>query len=243
MRFLSLFLFVISNMQFSYCQNMLTANELLLKSIEYHDPKGKLSSFDLTFDFIETRPNGADRSTTIKCNLEKEIFSSLQSKDSFLINSSYDKGIVKFLVNESENFSEEIAKELRLTEERFLMLRNYYQYLWLLPVKLLDSGTIIHEEIKHADFFGKASLEMKVTYDPSVGNDIWYFYFHPNTYALIGYRFYHDEAANDGEYILLDGEMESNGVKLPKERKWYMHKDDKFLGADILDGFKVKKCK
>jgi len=77
-------------------------------------------------------------------------------------------------------------------------------------------------------------LEIKVTYDPSVGKDIWYFYFDPTTYALRGYRFYHDEAKNDGEYILIDGEVTINGVKFPKNRAWYTHKEGKYLGNDDL---------
>jgi len=67
-----------------------------------------------------------------------------------------------------------------------------------------------------------------------VGKDIWYFYFDKKTVALIGYRFYHDESKNDGEYITLDGEEIIQGIRIPKNRKWYYNKDDKFLGADFL---------
>jgi len=213
----------------------MTAEALLQKSINYHDPKGKLFSSDLTFKFIETRPNGADRKTTIKCHIEKEKFNSLQKKDSLIIESNYNKGAIDFKVNGSSDISDKIKKDHRLNEKRFNMLRNYYQYLWLLPSKLKDEGTILDPAVKQVDFFGKESLQIKVTYEPKVGHDIWYFYFHPDTYALIGYRFYHDEAANDGEYILLEGETSDGKIRLPKERKWYMHKDDKYLGSDILD--------
>jgi len=51
---------------------------------------------------------------------------------------------------------------------------------------------------------------------------------------LIGYRFYHEEAKNDGEYITLEGEESVQGIKIPKNRHWYYNKDDKFLGADFL---------
>ena len=73
-----------------------------------------------------------------------------------------------------------------------------------------------------------------MTYDPTVGEDIWYFYFHPTTYALIGYRFYHEEAKNDGEYITLEGEEVVQDIKIPKNRHWYYNKNDQFLGADFL---------
>jgi hypothetical protein len=117
------------------------------------------------------------------------------------------------------------------------MMKNYYQYLWLLPMKLNDEGTNLNPLVKTVDFFGRVSLEIMVTYDPGVGNDVWYFYFNPESYSLQGYRFYHDEETNDGEYIILEKEVTFEHVRLPKERKWYTHKEDKFLGADILESF------
>jgi len=57
---------------------------------------------------------------------------------------------------------------------------------------------------------------------------------------MIGYRFYHDESANDGEYILLEGETTDGSVRLPKRRTWYTHKDDRLLGTDVLDRLRVR---
>ena len=236
---LSLVISILMSFNFIHAQEI-SAKDLLVKSKEYHDPNAKLLTSDLTFDFIETRPGGKDRSTTVKANIVKETFRLLQSRDSFLIDSYYDKGAVSFKVNGDEEIKTAIKEKFRLNNDRFVMMRNYYQYLWLLPIKLDDPGTIIHEEVVLTDFFGTESLQIKVTYKPEVGKDIWYFYFDPNSYAMVGYRFYKNEAANDGEYILLVGEQESNGVRIPKTRKWYMHKDDKYLGADILDGFWVE---
>jgi len=114
------------------------------------------------------------------------------------------------------------------------MLRNYYVYLWGLPMKLKDPGTIIHSEVQDTSFLEQPVYGVKVTYEESVGNDIWYFYFDKKNYALSGYRFYHHEADNDGEYISLQGEVEKDGFRLPQIRKWYTHKEGKYLGADIL---------
>ena len=77
-------------------------------------------------------------------------------------------------------------------------------------------------------------LSLRVTYDPEVGVDTWYLYFDPDTSALVGYRFYHDESANDGEYIVLEGEVSSGTLRLPKARTWYTHGDDRLLGTDTL---------
>ena len=101
-------------------------------------------------------------------------------------------------------------------------------------MKLKDGGTIIHDEVARAEMDGKMYLRLKATYEAAVGEDIWYFYFDQNTYALKAYQFYHDEAKNDGEYILLEGETIIDGIKVPKERTWYYNKDGKLLGSDLM---------
>ena len=188
----------------------------------------------MILDLIETRPGGSDRSTTVSCNVEQETFVYLQGRDSVFMDFGYDKGKIVFTVNGSEEIPQKIKEDYRISEDRFLMLRNYYQYLWLMPNKLNDPGTIIDEKIKSKDFFGKDALEMKVTYDPDVGSDTWYFYFDQNTFAMKRYQFFHDETKNDGEYIVLEDELELSGMRIPKNRSWYYNTDKTYLGTDIL---------
>lgn len=67
-----------------------------------------------------------------------------------------------------------------------------------------------------------------------LGSDTWYFYLNRETPALVGYRFFHDEAKGDGEYILLDGEVADGGLRLPRQRAWYTNQERKHLGTDTL---------
>ena len=236
MRFIIFFnLFFILAISQSIQAQTLSAAEIIEKSIVYHDPDGKLLKKNVTLQLTETRPNGSDRKSEVSFHIKKEKFKMNQNIDDHSIISAYDCGKVSFLFDDKKEFSREIEEKYRLTEERIKMMRSYYQYLWLMPLKLNDEGTNFNPLVKTTDFFGKESLEIRVTYDPGVGADVWYFYFNPESYALQGYRFYHDEEKNDGEYIILDEEVTHENVRLPKERKWYTHKEDKFLGADILD--------
>ena len=76
-------------------------------------------------------------------------------------------------------------------------------------------------------------LTLRVTYAPEVGQDVWYFYFDPESFALVGCRFFHDEAANDGEYIVFDGEVEGpHGLRLPRLRRWHMNRDGEYIAVD-----------
>lgn len=212
----------------------LTPQALLEHSINYHDPKGKWGKTPLTLQLRETRPGNPDRFTSIAINLKKGMFQLEQNRNDDQIGIYVNKDECSFSLNGSKDVSEEDRKRLRLQCDRAKSMRNYYTYLWGLPMKLQDEGTIL-QEVKRTTFMDQDAYSLKVTYDPEVGKDIWYFYFHPETYALIGYRFYHDEAANDGEYITLEGEAQVNDFRLPKKRNWYTHKEDKFLGADSVE--------
>ncbi len=212
----------------------LSANALIDRSIQYHDPGGHWGKKKLQWTFHEERPDGSMRVSEMEWAPKKDHFILLQESGENQLHRELKSGDCISKLNGSTEISEEEAKKYRLNCERNTMYRNYYTYLWGMPMKLKDPGTIVDPEVKEKNFFGQQLLEVKVTYDPAVGGDIWYFYFDPTTYALSGYRFYHDEAVNDGEYILFEGELEKNGMKIPANRSWYTHKDARLLGTDRL---------
>lgn len=208
--------------------------DLLQRSIDYHDPKGKWGKTPLVLNLRETRPGGPDRMTTLNIDPKKGSFQLDQNRNGDQIGILVKNDDCSFTLNGNKDVSEADRERLRLNCDRAKSMRNYYTYLWGLPMKLQDEGTML-QEVKRTTFMEQDAYSLKVTYDPAVGSDTWYFYFHPDTYALIGYRFYHDEAANDGEYITLEGETQLKDFRLPKQRKWYTHQDEKFLGEDILE--------
>ena len=221
-------------------QTNISATELIYNSIQYHDQDGVLFSEKIYLDLNEKRPNGSDRKSTVIIDIPKELYILKQIKDSMLFESSSIKGVISISVDGANNYSQDIKEKYSLSEKRVGFIKNYYEYLWLLPMKLNDPGTNLRSVVLKKNFFGKESLEVKVNYDPEVGHDVWYFYFNPSSYALQGYRFYHDESKNDGEYIILDEETKLGNIRLPKSRKWYTHKEDKFLGEDVLEEIRIQ---
>lgn len=212
----------------------LTSAQLLEKSIQYHDPKGMWGKQMLMLNVEERSPEGAARMTNLEIDLTKDWFKMSQQRGGNQIERMVKNGECSFLLNGSANIPADTIKKMGLTCERSLSTRNYYTYLWGLPMKLKDPGMILHEQVETVDFFGKPAQQIKVTYDEKVGSDVWFFYFHPTTAALIGYKFYHNEAKKDGEYITLEDEATVNGMRLPKIRKWYLNQGDKFLATDTL---------
>lgn len=236
-RLISILLFSAFYSTLLYAQ--MSANDIIKKSMVYHDPTNQLSDQKATFHFSETRPNGADRKSIVSLHPKKEQFEMSRQSDGVTVIITGKRGKYTYTLDGKSPNEEEIEK-YRLNANRSQSMQNYYHYLWYMPMKLNDPGTIIADEAKIKDFYGKRAFEIKVTYDPNVGSDIWYFYFDPTNYALIGYRFYHDEAANDGEYIILEGETQYKNVRIPKSRTWYTHKEGKLLGTDILAELSVE---
>ncbi len=230
-------LFLLITPSYIYAQ-AITGQQLLEKSIKYHDPKDKWDKFKGTLPMKETRPNGAGRQSILKLDNKKDYFYLDQNREGYRIEKMVTNDVCSYKVNGSSTVADSLVQKFRLTCPQLQRIRNYYVYLWGMPMKLKDPGTQIDKKVSTTTFQGDEVLSMKVTYDKAVGEDIWYFYFKPTNYALVGYRFYHDEAANDGEYIPLVGEEIINGIRFPRARTWYVNKDDRLLGADILEGKK-----
>ena len=212
----------------------LAPNQLLNKAIAYHDPQGNWDNFKGQLFITMETPNSNDRLSEITIDLPQQYFKLVAKKDNIITEQIINKGNCKLLLNGSETISEDETKKHRLTCERAQTMKNYYTYLYGLPMKLKNPGTLLDPKVYRKTFKGKIYEVIKVTYDEAVGKDTWYFYFDPATYALEVYQFYHDEEKNDGEYIILSGLEDINGIKIPKTRAWYYNKDDKYLGTDIL---------
>ncbi|WP_166387039.1 MULTISPECIES: DUF6503 family protein [unclassified Polaribacter] len=232
--FLCFILFFNSVVSFS---QELTGNELLEKSIQFHDPNNNWATFNGELSVIMEIPKKSPRKSVIKINLPEEYFYVKAIRDTITTEYTVKKTTSSFTFNGDSNPSEETRKKFNLNAERANMYKNYYTYLYGLPMKLKDEGTIIDKKVAQKIFKGKDYLVLKATYNKEVGKDTWYFYFDPETYAMEVYQFFKD-TKNSGEYILLSGLETINGVKMPKNRAWYYNKDNGYLGTDILSSQK-----
>lgn len=200
---------------FSNCQNKkLTASDILNKSIAYHDPANKWSSIktELHFDEIHMQDSiEVVRKTTVWLD---------NSKGYFKINRGGNE------IHGMKMDSCFIEKG-DFTCERAERLRNYYLYLWGLPMKLTDAGTQLSQEVLDTTWQNTPAYRLQVSYE----KDDWSFYFDKKDFRLIGYSFVQNTGS--GEDILLASEIEVMGMRIPKERSWYTL-EGKFLGTDKL---------
>ncbi|WP_036151275.1 DUF6503 family protein [Maribacter forsetii] len=232
MKYLVLIAFLFTGI-FNHAQEI-SGNELLEKAIAFHDPEDNWSTFKGKMLIEMENPKSSMRSTLVELKLPTNYFKTTVTKDNYVIESELNNDECTLKLNGSTSIFPKIKDSLNISCDRAKMMKNYYTYLYGLPMKLKDPGTIIDNKVIKKTFKGKEYLVLKATYEKEVGKDTWYFYFDPKTYAMEVYQFFHDESKNDGEYILLSELITVNGIKIPKVRKWYYNKGDVFLATDDL---------
>ena len=81
----------------SHIFGQISADNLLKKSIQYHDSNGALMHHDVTLHLNEKTPNSTDRKFTVAFNISKESFTNtkISKEDKFLGEDVLDKLIVK----------------------------------------------------------------------------------------------------------------------------------------------------
>lgn len=192
-----------------------TPKAILAKSIEYHDPESKWPTLQATFYYTETRPTGSDRKTKFELD---------NGQGQWILNRN-DEEIYEVDGNEVS-----VLKGEKGTD-RGLMLRNYYLYLWGLPMKLKDKSTPAITQSEDEEVDGMPVRVLRVAYE----KEVYYFSFDQTSGRMLQYRFYKDEEAGKGELITLEGEATIQGIRIPQKRSWYTLPEMEYLGTDILD--------
>lgn len=222
----------------SYSQT-LTGNQLLDKAISYHDPNNNWSTFNSKLNITMQVPNKSNRDSEIHINLPKGRFYLKAIQDKLTTEYTLEKEKCTIKLNGKSDLDEKTLNTNNLSCDRGTLYKNYYTYLYGLPMKLKDSGANINQKIERKTFKGKEYFVLEVNYDKAIGTDLWYFYFNTKTYAMEIYQFFKTDdkgkqKKETGEYILLTSEEVINSIKMPKTRAWYYNKDDQYLGTDIL---------
>jgi len=175
----------------------LTSSEILDKSIEFHDPDGIWQNLRAKMVFEESRPNGPSRSTTLEI----------------------DNAISLFRLNRNDQEIYEVKENDCLKAEggdcdRALMMRNYYTYLWGLPMKLKDPGTDLNQTYEEKEINGVGHYVLRVPYE----KDTWYFFIRKSDFALTAYQFFQDQEETKGEYIPSEGIFRFENLTIPNTR-------------------------
>jgi hypothetical protein len=202
------------SMAFNGLTQSLSSADIIKKSIAFHDPESTWSTFQGKMTFSESRPDGSIRNSYAVFDLQESAFEIYRADN-------YHFAI------ENDVFQ---LIEGQLEEERGRTMRDYYLYLWGLPMKLNDEGTKFGQTIP-SNYQDKPTFKVEVIYE----EDTWYFEIDQTTYQMLSYSFFKKADPTHGERIELNELVTHNTLKIPKSRSWYQLPEEKFLGTDLLD--------
>jgi Family of unknown function (DUF6503) len=212
-----------------------TAKDVLNQCINFHDPKGNWGNLHQKLYFHAKEPDNDNIREEVLLDNRVTYFCHISRADSNVIEKEISDTTIVARINGDTAISAENRKKYRLMPRQIRSARNSYVFLYGLPMKLRDSGTILSDTVRMDTFNGKNYLVLNVKYEKGVGNDTWFFYIDPTTYALEGYRFNHNRKPNDGEFIICQDLIEVDGVRMPKVRLWHDNETKKYMATDILD--------
>jgi hypothetical protein len=208
--------------------------QLLKKAISYHDPENNWSKLKTHLYLNSVDTAGSENPFELELDNATGYFCHISHDEGKEIVKGLSNGKEFYLINGKKEISEEDRKKYELTSESVKWVHSFYGYLYGLPMKLTDKGANISDTVSSEEFNGKTYQTIRLTYDPEMGKEVWTFFFDPKTSAMEAYRFMFSAESDEGEYILLDETLTIEDIKIPKVRKWYLVKGNKYLGTDIL---------
>jgi len=213
------------------------ARDLIERSIAYHDPDGVWWSSVRTIELHQPRDEGPARRTRFTLFPDAAVFDLYTEEGTASASGRLDADTCSI---EFEGADPVTSRERFATLDcgRLRLYRAYYGYLFNAPMNLLDEAATVAPEFVTTSFPGHGAVHaVRVTYGDDQPH--WEYYFHPETAALLGCRFTRDPEWKSGEYIVFSGEIESDGVRLPRERAWYLNDGGKWIGSDVVESLRV----
>lgn len=211
------------------------AEALLARSLAFHDPHRRWGA-PLALRWQSANPDGEVRMRFDLSWSEAGDFSMRGTRKGHSLEGTIPlRGDARFSVDggPADAVDPKLRAALVLEREEGRFWRNYFGFLAGLPMNLKGEGLHIEPEVRPARFGGRELQSIRVRFEPSVGTDLWTFYFESDG-ALVGCRFDRADPDKVGERIEFEGLVETGGLRLPARRRWYMNDDGKYLGEDRL---------
>lgn len=197
-----------------------SAEEIVEKSIQFHDPKNNWENFEGKLKF-ESR---------------------------FHFNDSIPEILWLTFINgknEFEYFNLDRAVHLKYNKDTcykyskngscigYEWASRFYPFMWGLPMKIKDPGVTPQSDFKSTSINGVEVWVVEVHYE---SENFWY-YFNKHNYALVALKFIKNDSSKKGEIVLLKELKKVFSMNLPTFRT-YLNLDSSLIGTNQLLEFK-----
>jgi Family of unknown function (DUF6503) len=218
----------------SLAKAQLTAYDILQKSIKVHNPNQQWHRLKAKFDMSIVREKHADRFFTIILNLPKKQFFYQVKTDTLQYEQGFEEDKLAISLNGKSAVSEADIIKYDLTQTRTQYLKEVYEYLLLLPMRLQNDSTKLSKTYSTEIFNKTNCYKLTIQYEPINENETWHFFIDTQSFILKGYQFYVKDKTTNGEYIYLEDYATIKGILMPKTKLWYWNKDGSFFRADRI---------
>lgn len=222
-------------------QQQTAAEELLARTIAYHDPDGHWFTAALRFDIDMGHSEWWDRDVDLLIDNSRGIFEAHMTWGEDTVEVERHGNDWTTRLNGSEQISAAELDHHDLEPDGLSYWSNYFLFVFGLPMKYRDPGLILDPEPIPMEFEGRDVLALRATFEPDVGSDTWYLFVDPESARLVGCRFFHDESLPDGDTMVFEGEVAAGSIRLPASRTWSSNSDGNLRGTDTIRSISIER--
>ncbi|HKK79456.1 MAG TPA: DUF6503 family protein [Phaeodactylibacter sp.] len=210
-----------------------SANEVLRRSLQFHDPAEAWGQQNLRFIIDEPRVGFPERQSIVVLGMADDYFEILRSYDGVPVLRHLSPDSCYSTVEGERVSAADTAVMARygLQCERTEGFRRFYRLLNGMPMSLFSPEVSLNEGVTEVTVGEAPCYRITARLNQEIISEAWFFDFDQRDYRLRGYGFANEEA---GEYLRIDGLVRIGQMQLPRMRHWYSQTDSTYLGSDIL---------
>lgn len=217
-----------------FAKGQIKSADILMKSIKIHDSNQRWKKLKVDLEMSIIRDKTADRFFKVGLNLPQNSFFYEVKNDSLHSFQGFKGDVFAATLNGKSTLNESEIKKYDLGKIRTQYLKEVYEYLLLLPMRLENDLHLLNPEFTEEVFNQKTCYKLTIQYLPSEENETWHFFIDKETFILHGYQFFLKDKKTNGEYIFLEDYTTIKGILIPKIKRWYWNKDDSFFRKDTI---------
>jgi hypothetical protein len=216
----------------------ISGDELLARTIAYHDPTGVWDSFSGTVRLITARADGSSSGFEfIHVDNPSNLYRAVRIVGDVRIEFGESEGNCFHSLNgETELTPDEIERYNLVCENTLFRSEHHTAHIGL-PMEIRESGMQIDEDVTRTELGGEPALSWTMVGDSTtVRHPYWAsrvtLFVNPDTYAMLGYQVEPPEGS--GMLWLLSGELDINGIKMPQVKRVYDPEDGSLIFTDVF---------
>ncbi|MEM9680339.1 MAG: DUF6503 family protein [Bacteroidota bacterium] len=212
----------------------LNAQEILDKSILYHDPNNSFGKTKIDIHIQEPRIQNPYRYSKIIMDNNENTFMLKRNRGNRVAEYYKDKdGELSVLLDGKIEQDTSLIRQFRLDTSFVNGYSNYYQIMLGLPMSMTSyAKTVNGGDI--TGFDGKYCYKIDIEIKESVISTQWHLYISTYDFSLVGVELINEEDNTKGERLVYEDLIKIEGINYPKIRHWRDRNSNDYLGSDIL---------